>query len=252
MTAYSKQVIIFSLNGTLTSNGQSIDPETAEMLMTLLDSKKVAVVSGCGMPRFEVQLLKGFGVSPDRFANLFLLPASGTKLLTWKGAWVETYSLHLTPQQKEEIMVALNVALRKVGWSKPAVSYGTIIQDRGSQITFSGLGENAPIELKAVWDPERSLREKIVAELQTKIPSYDIRIGGMTSIDFTKRGVNKGYGIRKLEELLKLEPETMIFVGDGIYSGGNDFPVKATGIDCVPVKSVLETKELLKTWVVAS
>jgi HAD superfamily hydrolase (TIGR01484 family) len=251
MTAYSKQVIIFSLNGTLTNNGQSIDSETSRLLTELLASKKVAITSGCGIARFEVQLLKGFGVNPDRFSNLFLLPVSGTKLLTWKGVWTETYSEHLSPQQKEEVMTALNLVLRKIGWTQPAISYGSIVQDRGSQITFSGLGENAPTELKVNWDPIRELRGRIVTELQMKIPNYDIRIGGLTSIDITKRGVNKGYGIRKLEELLKLQAEAMIFVGDAIFSGGNDFPIKATGIDCIPVKSATETKELLKSWVVA-
>ena len=249
MAAYSKQVIIFSLNGTLAANGQPVDTETAKLLLGLLTDKNVAIVSGCGMPRFVSQLLQQFGTSPDRFSNLFLLPVSGTKLLTWKGSWVETYSEHLSPKEKEDILVALNGTLRKIGWTQPALSYGQIMQDRGSQITFSGLGENAPTEMKVAWDPTRSFRERVVAELKTKIPTYDIRIGGMTSIDFTKRGVNKGYGIRKLEELLKLQPEAMIFVGDAIFTGGNDFPIKATGVDCIPVKSAIETKELLKSWV---
>jgi len=252
MTAYSKQAIVFSLNGTLAPNGQTIGTESAALIQRLLSNKKIAIISGCGFPRFETQLLHSFKTSVEKFSNLFLLPASGTKLMIWKGSWVESYSEHLSPEQKEEIMVNLNASLRKVGWIMPQKSFGLIIQDRGSQITFSGLGETAPTELKMTWDPERTLRERIVAELQKKIPSYDIRIGGMTSIDITKRGVNKGYGIRKLEELLKLGPEALLFVGDAIYSGGNDFPVKATGIDCMPVKSATETLELLRTWVVST
>ncbi len=250
MAAYSKQVIIFSLNGTLTANGGPMDVETARLLAGLLQNKKIAVTSGCGMPRFETQLLKEFGTSPDRFSNLFLLPLSGTKLMTWKGSWVESYSEHLSPQQKEEVMTVLNRTLKVVGWTAPAVSYGSIVQDRGSQITFSGLGENAPMEKKMEWDPSRAIREKMLVELRSKLTNYDVRIGGMTSIDITKRGVNKGYGVRKLEEVLKLQPEAMIFVGDAMFSEGNDFPIKATGVDCIPVKSVADTKELLKSWVV--
>ncbi len=249
MTAYSKQVIIFSLNGTLTPNGQGMDAETSRLFTGLLANKKIAVTSGCGMSKFETQLLKEFGTSPDRFSNLYLLPLSGTKLLTWKGTWVESYSEHLSPPQKEEIMTALNRTLKVIGWTEPSVSYGSIIQDRGSQVTFSGLGENAPFEKKSEWDPSRAIREKMLVELRSKLINYDVRIGGMTSIDITKRGVNKGYGVRKLEELLKLQPEAMIFVGDAIFPEGNDFPIKATGVDCIPVKSVADTKELLKSWV---
>ena len=206
MTAYSKQIIVFSLNGTLAKNGEPIDRGTADLLENLLKNKKVAIISGCSFPRFETQLLRSFKSYPDNFANLYLLPNSGTKLCKWKGTWCEEYSEHLTLQQKEQIMAAVDVVLRKVGWTAPTVSYGSIIQDRGSQVTFSGLGENAPFEMKSTWDPKRELREQMVMELRAKIPNYDIRIGGLTSIDITKRGVNKGYGLRKLEELLKVAP----------------------------------------------
>ena len=250
MSSYSRQAIIFSLNGTLAANGQSIDAETARLLIELLDTKKVIIASGCSMLKFETRLLSRFGMNHERFANLFLLPLSGSKLMTWKGSWVESYSELLSSQQKDEIFSALDRAQRIMGLTNPSVSYGSIIQDYDTQITFSGLGENAPAELKAEWDPKRHIRERMLLELKRKIPGYDIRIGGMTSIDITRRGVNKGYGIRKLEELLKLQPETMIFVGDAIYSDGNDFPIKAAGINYISVKSSSETKELLKSWAV--
>ncbi|MEI8327997.1 MAG: HAD-IIB family hydrolase [Candidatus Taylorbacteria bacterium] len=250
MTAYSKQIFLFSLNGTLASDGLPVEKDIANLLSRLLDNKKLAIISGCGLARIETQLLNSFDITQGRFSNLYILPASGSKMLHWKGSWTEVYSEHLASRQKEDVMVALNASLRKLGWSLPAKSYGSVIQDRGTQISFSGLGENAPANLKRSWDPDRLLREKIVADLRTRIPNYDVRIGGWTSIDITKRGVNKGFGVRKLEELLKASAESMVFIGDAIFSNGNDFPIKATGVDCITVNGPSETKDLLGSFLV--
>jgi hypothetical protein len=75
-----------------------------------------------------------------------------------------------------------------------------------------------------------------------------VRIGGTTSIDVTPRGVNKAYGIRKLEEYLKVSQDRIVFVGDALYQGGNDYPAKATGVDCIQVKGPEETKQLIQAW----
>ncbi|MEI6304888.1 MAG: HAD-IIB family hydrolase [Candidatus Taylorbacteria bacterium] len=242
-----KKVVIFSFNGTLVPNGGVLDAEMAELLTKLLVERKVVIISGCGFPKIETQFLNSFRTNANILTNLLILPSSASKMLTWKGAWTEVYTEHIAAKSKEEIFVSLNTALRKLGWSMPEKTFGSVIQDRGTQITFSGLGENAPTELKEKWDRERIFRSKIVEELKSKLPNYDVRIGGLTSVDITKRGVNKGYGIRKVEEYLKVGPESLIFIGDAIFSGGNDFPVKASGIDCIQVHSPDETKQLLST-----
>ena len=248
MTTYEKKVAVFSLNGTLVPNGGSLDTETAELLTQLLETMKVAIVSGCGFTKIETQFLNSFSTNPKRLTNLLLLPSSASRMLVWKGSWTDVYSELIQASSKDEIRTALNTALRKVGWSMPDRTFGTVIQDRGTQVTFSGLGENAPIGLKEKWDPDRKLRERIVDELRGKLPNFDSKIGGLTSIDITRRGVNKGFGIRKIEEQLKVGPESLVFVGDSIFTGGNDYPVKASGIDCIPVRNHEETKSILKNW----
>ncbi len=250
MTAYSKQLIIFDLDGTLAPSKSFIDAEMAELLTKLLARKKVAVMSGGGYPQFETQLLRALPHNSENFGNLYLMPTSGTRLFTWKGSWVSQYAEHLSLKEKEKIMTSLNMALKQAGYEKPAKVYGDLIEDRGSQITFSALGQNAPLEAKKSWDPTRVKRDAIVNFLLSRIPEFDIRLGGTTSIDITKRGVNKGYGIRKLEEYLKIPLENMTFVGDALYRGGNDYPAKATGIDCIQVSGPEETKKLIASWLV--
>jgi HAD superfamily hydrolase (TIGR01484 family) len=183
----------------------------------------------------------------QNFSNLYLMPTSGTQLKVWKGSWVQVYAEHLSPKEKEKIMISLGDSLRGAGYEKPAVVYGQLIEDRGSQITFSAVGQNAPYEVKVAWDTKREMREKIAALLRTKIPEYDVRLGGLTSIDITKRGINKAYAIRKLEAYLKMTAEDIVFVGDALFYGGNDYPAKATGVDCIEVKGPEDTKAFVKT-----
>lgn len=248
MTAYSKELIIFDLDGTLSESKSAMAPDMAEAFCALLSRKKVAVISGGGMPQFEKQFLGSLPTTAENFSNLILLPTSGTRMYIWKGSWCEQYAESLSQKDKERIMIALNGALKAAGYEKPATTYGELIEDRGSQITFSALGQNAPVQAKQSWDPDRAKREKIAAALRDKIPGFDIRIGGMTSIDITSRGVNKAYGIRKLEEYLKMPLENMVFVGDKLMPGGNDYPAKATGIDCIQVSGPVETKKLIDGW----
>ncbi len=248
MTAYSKQLIIFDKDGTLTPSKGPMDSEMAGLFMKLLGQKKVAIISGSGFPLFEDQILKILPPGSENFSNLFILPVSGTRLYTWKGSWNEQYAEHLSPHEKEKIMISLNSSLKQAGYERPQKVYGEPIEDRGSQITFSALGQNAPLEAKSIWDTKREKRQNIVSFLSPKIPEFDIRIGGTTSIDITKRGVNKGYGIRKLEEFLKMPLDSMVFVGDALYHGGNDYPAKATGVDCIQVSGPEETKKLIAGW----
>ncbi len=250
MTIDNYDLIIFDLDGTLTPSKSPLELEIAELLVKLLLIKKVAVISGCHYAQFQTQFLSKFPTSSDSFTNLLLLPVSGTQLYVWRGTWCEQYTEHLTPKEKEKIMTALNESLRSGGYVEPERTYGPIIEDRGSQITFSALGQRAPLVLKSAWDPKRTKREKVAEILRKKISEFDVRLGGATSIDITKRGVNKGYGVRKLEDFLKITADRILFVGDALFQGGNDYPARATGVDCIQVKGPEETKELIRGWLV--
>lgn len=247
MTNFSqKQLFIFDLDGTLNKSKMPIDDEMGKLITELLSFKKVAIISGGGWPQFETQLLRMLPVSFGNFSNLYLMPTSGTRLMVWRGSWVQQYSEHLSPKEKERVTTSLGESLRGGGYVQPTTIYGQLIEDRGSQITFSALGQNAPYEIKSTWDPTREKREKIADILRSKIPEFDVRIGGASSIDITRRGINKAYAIRKLEEYLAISADSIVFVGDSLFYGGNDYPAKATGVDCVSVADPEETKTFIR------
>jgi len=248
MSDFNKKIAIFDLDGTLTKSKSPIDPEMADLICKLLQKIKVAVISGGGYPQFLVQFVSKLPVNSDNYSNLFLLPTSGTRMYSWKGGWHEEYAEDLGQKEKDRIMHALDLLMASPLYKKPEVVYGDIIEDRGSQITFSALGQKAPVDKKYAWDPDRSKRENIARMLKEKIPEFDVRVGGATSVDITHKGVNKAYGIMKLAQFLKMQVTDMIFVGDALFYGGNDYPERTTGADCVPVKGPDETKQLIRSW----
>ena len=74
-------------------------------------------------------------------------------------------------------------------------------------------------------------RDKVAEQL----PGLEVRIGGTTSTDITRPGIDKAYGIGKLIDALDISKDEVLFFGDKLNEGGNDYPVKAMGIDSIAV-----------------
>ena len=129
---------------------------------------------------------------------------------------------------------------------KPEKVWGDVIEDRGSQITFSGLGQEAPLKEKVEWDPDFAKRKKMKAILGTMIPEFSVRLGGATSIDVTKPGIDKAYGIKKLRDILGIAIDEMIFIGDALFPGGNDYPAEQAGCVSIRVRDPEETKRVIE------
>jgi phosphomannomutase len=240
-----KKLIVFDLDGTLAESKASLDLEMANLLNALLEVVKVAVISGGAWPQFEKQVLAHLS-HDERLKNLSLLPTCGTKFYQYENGWNRLYSEDFTADERDKIMSALKKAPGVAGCTVEKV-WGEIIEDRGSQITFSGLGQQAPLEDKKNWDSDFAKRKKIKTILDQLIPEFSVRLGGATSIDVTKHGIDKAYGIRKLRDILGLSIPEMIFIGDAVFPGGNDYPAKEAGALSIEVKDPHETKRVIET-----
>jgi hypothetical protein len=178
--------------------------------------------------------------------NLSILPTCGTKFFQYAGEWKKIYSEDFTAEEKEKIVSSLEKAVGVAGYKVERV-WGEVIEDRGSQITFSALGQQAPLVEKDKWDPDFAKRKKIKAILDTFIPEFSVRLGGTTSIDVTKHGIDKAYGIRKLRDLLGISLKEMVFIGDALFPGGNDYPAIEAGVVAIEVRGPNETKLVVET-----
>jgi phosphomannomutase len=239
-----KALIVFDLDGTLAESKSSIDAEMATLLNSLLGIVKVAVISGGAWQQFEQQVLAHLSHG-DALKNLSILPTCGTRFYQYESGWKLLYSEDFTEPEKKKIIDALKQATAA---SKREVNkvWGQAIEDRGSQITFSALGQQAPLEAKTIWDPDFAKRKAIKAVLDTLIPEFSVRLGGATSIDVTKQGIDKAYGIRKLRDILHIAIDRMLFIGDAIFPGGNDYPAKEAGALTIQVKDPHETKRVIE------
>ena len=239
-----KKLIVFDLDGTLAESKSSVDAEMAALLDRLLGIVKVAMISGGDWPQFEKQVLSNL-CHGERLRNLSLLPTCGTKFYQYTGEWKKIYSEDFTPAEKEKILGSLGKAIEVPGFKVEKV-WGQVIEDRGSQITFSALGQQAPLEEKKKWDPDFSKRQRMKALLDNLIPEFSVRLGGTTSVDVTKPGIDKAYGIRKLRDILGVSIQEMIFVGDALFPGGNDYPAKEAGVVSIEVRDPDESKRVIE------
>lgn len=241
----TKQLIAFDLDGTLAESKQAIDAEMGALLARLSRVAIVAVISGGDWPQYEEQLVGNLPGGID-LGRWFLLPTSGTKLYRHEdGNWRQVYAQSFSDAERKRILAALDFGAASVGLVEDRL-WGERIEDRGSQITFSGLGQHAPLDAKKAWDPDFAKRKALQAALEPLLPGFAVRTGGSTSIDITREGVDKGYGMRQLAKVSGIATVDMIFLGDAIYPGGNDDAVRAAGIDSIAVRDIHETKRVVE------
>ena len=242
-----KELIVFDLDGTIAESKSSLDAEMSALLRDLLSIVKVAVISGGNWPQFQKQMISNL---PDgaNFKNLSLLPTCGTKFYRYNSGWEQLYSEDFTDEEKEKVISSLQKAIRLSDVDVEVVS-GELIEDRGSQITFSALGQQPPLDEKKKWDPDFAKRRQMKAFLDNLIPEFSVRLGGTTSIDVTRQGIDKGYGIRKLRDILGVAINEMIFIGNALFLGGNDYPAKEAGVVSIQVRDPNEAKRVIEAIV---
>jgi len=240
-----KKLVVFDLDGTLAESKSAIDEEMSGLIYSLLQVARVAVISGGAWPQFEKQVLAHLPAD-HRLQRLSILPTCGTQFYEYNRNWQQLYAEDFTTAEKTKIIDALDAVVKELRYQPPKL-WGEAIEDRGSQITYSALGQEAPLEEKKKWDPDFAKRQQMKTLLLRIIPEFSVNLGGTTSVDITKPGIDKAYGIRKLRDILHIPLEEMLFAGDAIFPGGNDYPAKEAGVDCIKVRDPEETKRVIAT-----
>jgi HAD superfamily hydrolase (TIGR01484 family) len=234
-----KKLIAFDLDGTLAQSKQPLESDMAATLGALLGVVDVAVISGGDWPQFQKQVIARLPADAE-LSRLFIMPTTGTKLYRFDGGWKPVYIDAFSDADRAKILATLDQAVAGAGLADER-TWGDRVEDRGSQITFSGLGQEAPLDAKAAWDPGMVKRKAMQTALIGMLPGLSITLGGTTSVDITREGVDKAYGLRRLSEHSGIATHDMLFMGDAIFPGGNDYPVRAAGIDAIKVRDVAET-----------
>jgi phosphomannomutase len=255
-----KELIIFDLDGTLTETKMDMGSDMAKVLRALLKKKKVAVIGGGSYKQFGKQFLTELHCPPSLLSNLFIFPTTATSFYRYSRGWKKVYSFRLSKTEEASIKKAFKLVLKEIHYIPPQKTYGKVLEDRGAEFTFSALGQDVVavlgekgVKLKEQWTREHTpLKLEIAKLVQKRLPKLEVRAAGFTSIDVTKKGIDKAYGVRQIKRRLHIPIKDMLFVGDALSPGGNDYAAKRTGIDCVAVKGPGETKRIIESLILNS
>lgn len=240
------KIIFFDLDGTLAESKQAITPPIPALITNLLERTPVAIISGGALQQFILQVVQKLPANAN-FANLYLLPTSGAALYARKNdEWNKIYEENLSVNDMDKIEAAMRAAGKEtdiIDFSKKA--FGEYIERRGGEVSLSALGQHAHIALKKEWDPSKIKRRTLQAAVSTRLPDFSVAIGGATTIDVTKKGVDKAYGVRQLCRLLNISEPDALYVGDELEKSGNDEAVFKTSVQTRSVTSPADTAHFI-------
>lgn len=241
----SYRIAAFDLDDTLAVTKSPISPSMAQLLAQLLERFEVCIISGGQLAQFTRQVVDRLPGRAD-LDRLHLMPTCGSRYLrhTGEGGWFDVYFDKLDPAERDDTVAVLTEAVRALGLT-PEQTWGPQVEDRGGQVTLSVLGQSAPPQAKYAWDPTGERKEQLRAYAAARLPGLEVRSGGSTSVDVTRHGIDKAYGMRRLLETTGVDQSEVLFVGDRLDVGGNDRPVLEMGVDCRSVEGPDDTEVVI-------
>lgn len=240
------KLIFFDLDQTLAESKSAIQPDMSSLLLQLLEKFNVCIISSGNYEQFKTYVIPNISAPSELLKKLHLMPVQGAEYYAYKELqWQKQYEIVFSKSEKNKIIVALKQLIETEDVLQTD-TFGEQIEDRGGQVTMSALGQNAPSSIKHSWDPTKAIRLKLREKLLKELPEFKITLGGSTSIDITKPGMDKSIGVNNLVQTLKLNISNCIYIGDNLEPGGNDFEVIKTGIYTIPTTGPENTKEIIQ------
>jgi HAD superfamily hydrolase (TIGR01484 family) len=222
--------LFFDMDQTVAPARQPILPEMYELLDSL--PHDIIIVSGQEVPKIAWQ---------SNGLPAYTLGQNGNHATDVSD--VELWNIPLDEAHRREIMAHIEAIVEIL--DHELNHQWTPIEDRGAQITFSPIGNTAPIEVKQTYDPDRKKREELMARVPFQSDELVVKIGGSTSLDYIHKDRHKGTNVQKLIDLMGWNKDECIYFGDGLYPGGNDEAVIGV-IETVPVDDHLDTYRKLR------
>lgn len=248
-----KKLIVFDLDGTLTESKAPLAREVADLLIKLLEQRLVAVISGGRYQQFQAQFLQYLKCPPRLKSRLYLFPTTATAFYRYNRGWKKAYAHVLPYAIRKKVMSTFHEVFKELNYQHPKKVYGPILQDRGTQITFTAVGQDIVEMIGAKRGVAAKLafrktgwREKIARAMQKQLRNLEVKVGGYSSVDVVQKGIDKGYGILQIKKYVGVPVREMLFIGDAIFPGGNDYAIVKTGVDYIKVTGPRQTEEVIR------
>lgn len=221
--------LFFDLDKTIAPARQPILPEMFELLSKR--SEDIIIVSGQLVEKIQWQ---------SGGLKAYRLGQNGNEAATPEET--ELWYTPLTEPQRVEILTHISELIGLLDFT-PNPEWNPI-EDRGAQITFSPIGNTAPVALKMAYDPDRKKRDSLLEQMPFNSDEVVVKIGGTTSIDYFNKDNHKGTNVAKLIQLQGWNKDECIYFGDGLFPGGNDEAVIGV-IETVAVEDHIDTYQKL-------
>ena len=213
--------IFLDMDGTVCESRQDISEEMFERLLELKMKHDIVVISGAEKERMLKQL-KGLPV--------YIMAQSGNETKIWNNKLSE-----------EEIAEIYRHADR-IRHIEP-----DMLDNRGCQVALSLTGHHAPLEVKQKFDPDGSIRTKILQDIPFESETLECRVAGTTCLDYTSKKGTKGKNIKRIIESFDWIGENCVYFGDKLMKGGNDESVVGV-IDTIAVENPTDLLNKLKEY----
>jgi HAD superfamily hydrolase (TIGR01484 family) len=250
MDIKKKKLVVFDLDGTLAPSKSPMEPSMCDLFHELLEYRQVAIIGGGKYELFKFQFLDQIDYSDNLLKKVHLFPNTASRMYEYVDEkWQSVYGDDLTVGEVSKIKLAFEQAFKDIGWQHPSELYGEQIEDRGTQVSFSVYGQTAPLALKHAYQgSSEDRRIELKKVLDKYLSEFEVRVAGTTTVDVTRKGIDKAYGLKQIEKRLEVSISDMVFVGDALFEGGNDEAVKKTGVDTIEVKNSKDTEKIIMSW----
>ncbi len=235
------RVLACDIDGTLAYSDTEISGEMLEAISKLQEKYIFVTIGNSNFNRLYWQFIKKYSEVVGN--DMYFFPLGGLEgYMINKDGLIKIYSNDFSLEEKYELINVLSDLIREENIVPETYDQ---IEDRGSMICLAPIGNKAKKESKKSYDVDKKKRIRLIEILKEKLgdEKYDFKIGGTTHIDITKKGFTKAYGVRRIKEILNCEFDEILFFGDDLQEGGNDFPVKEHLKNLVEVDNPEETLE---------
>jgi phosphomannomutase len=222
--------LFFDLDDTLTLSRSSIDQDMHALLRRV--PVNLIAVSGAVTEQIKKQLSD---------APFYHLGQNGNHAQDKDGSLI--WERRLTEEEKREVLAHVEAIRRLIDWDIP--NYDDLLEDRGSQMSFSLLGHTHVVSEKKKFDPTSERRFSLLEKIPFVSDNVEVKVGGTTCLDYFKKNSHKGSNIDAFITHMGWEKDDCLFFGDKLMPGGNDESVIGV-IDTIAVLDHCDTYTKLR------
>ena len=233
MAGMIPRLVAFDLDGTLTQHKTPLSPEARGALDALRARGVALLMVGAGSCARIARQMEDYPID--------ILGNYGMQLALWDPA-ARTHRTVLDEHRPcdREGVLRRAAAFRERHGLTDFAGESVEFHDSGV-VTFALLGTRAAQADKLAFDPDRSRRRALYAEVRALFPDFKVFVGGSSSFDMAPAPFDKAYALARLCGERGIAKEDVLYVGDDYGPGGNDESVLLAGFPFLKIDDYRDT-----------